>query len=177
MPPLRMVQLFRSASAWSARKAIPADARDAYKRLYGQGHEAKFYLKAEASPVEAKARFAEWLSEVESRIANIRASQAGEALQLSHREARVSGIAGLSRSTKRSPVGNFRERERDDGKAPTLRRGTHAGSGVSCGAGHPPSTGSPRAVPSACRGGLLCGEVNAGKVEAGHPVNSRLSGA
>jgi hypothetical protein len=64
-----MATLTRSKSgAYSARKVIPKDVQDEYERLYGPRWEAKLSLPADTRPQDAKARFAEWLSEVETRI-------------------------------------------------------------------------------------------------------------
>jgi hypothetical protein len=67
---VRMVALTRSKSAeFVARKAIPADVRDAYARLYNVRWEAQLNLPANTSKHEAKTRHGEWLAEVETRIA------------------------------------------------------------------------------------------------------------
>jgi integrase len=60
------------AGTWKARKTIPADVRDSYAKLYGQRWEAIHTLPAHLSPGEAKAAHAEWLAEVEERIATLR---------------------------------------------------------------------------------------------------------
>jgi hypothetical protein len=69
----KIVSLKRTKSgAWKGRKTIPADVRDSYARLYGQRWEAMHTLPASLSPGEAKAAHAEWLAEVEERIATLR---------------------------------------------------------------------------------------------------------
>jgi integrase len=69
----QIVSLQRTKSgAWKGRKTIPADVRDSYARLYGQRWEAMHTLPASLSPGEAKAAHAEWLAEIEERIATLR---------------------------------------------------------------------------------------------------------
>jgi hypothetical protein len=62
------------AGTFKARKAIPADVRVGYSRLYGQRWEAIFSAAAETPLAEAKAAHAEWLALVERRIAGLRTS-------------------------------------------------------------------------------------------------------
>jgi integrase len=84
----RMVTLRRSKSgSYAARKGIPKDVRVEYQRLYGPGWEAKLTLPAGARPQEAKARHAEWVAEIEARIAAIRAARKGEGQSLLKRDA------------------------------------------------------------------------------------------
>jgi hypothetical protein len=84
----RMSSLQRSKSgSYTARKGIPKDVRAEYQRLYGQGWEAKLALPAGTRPQEAKARHAEWLAEIETGIAAIRAAKRGEGQPLSKRDA------------------------------------------------------------------------------------------
>jgi integrase len=61
-----------------ARKVIPADVQDAYARLYGVRWEAQLKLPADTSKHEAKKSHGEWLAEVETRIAALRATARGE---------------------------------------------------------------------------------------------------
>ncbi|MGP8123572.1 MAG: hypothetical protein ACLP8B_23995, partial [Xanthobacteraceae bacterium] len=76
--PLPMVALNRNSSGdWTARKVIPADVRDAYKRLYGVAREAKFNAPAATPKGEAKALCAEWLAGVERTIGALRAAANG----------------------------------------------------------------------------------------------------
>lgn len=71
-----------------ARKVIPADVKDDYARLYGRATEER--LKTEPmTAVQARARHREWLSEVEARIANLRASRTGEGRTLTPKDARA----------------------------------------------------------------------------------------
>ena len=84
----RMVSAKRSKSgSVIARKGIPKDVRAEYKRLYGAGWEAKLTVAATTSAHEAKIRTSEFLAEVETRIATIRAAQKGEGQSLSQRQA------------------------------------------------------------------------------------------
>ena len=83
-----MAALARSKSGvYTARKAIPKDAQDEYARLYGPRWEVKLTLPASLRPQEAKARYGEWLSEVEGRITAIRAGQTGDRRSLSQKQA------------------------------------------------------------------------------------------
>lgn len=76
---LQMVGLIRIADGrWSARKAIPNDVREDYARLYGIKREAILKLPADTPQPQAKARFAEWIAEVETRIDTLRAQRNGE---------------------------------------------------------------------------------------------------
>jgi integrase len=75
---LRMVALVRANGSWFARKGIPKDVRDAYARLYGVRREAHLRLPKDTSHPEAKTRHAEWIAEIETRIATLRAQSNGE---------------------------------------------------------------------------------------------------
>ncbi|WIY51468.1 hypothetical protein O9Z70_08160 [Devosia sp. YIM 151766] len=82
-----MPALFRAKNGdWFARKVIPPDVRDAYQRAYGIRQEERFRLTTDKSSGEAKAAFAQWVADVEGRIAALRSAASGEALELSHRE-------------------------------------------------------------------------------------------
>jgi hypothetical protein len=76
-----------SNGTWKARKCIPDDVRSEYKRLYGQGHEAKLTVPAVASASEAKRRYCEWLSEHEREVTAIRAALRGDGVDLTNKEA------------------------------------------------------------------------------------------
>lgn len=84
-----MVSLNRDSKsrAWVARKALPADVRDEYFRLYGVRREALFRAPAQSTQSQAKRLFTDWLAEVESRITAIRGSLKGHGRDLSEREA------------------------------------------------------------------------------------------
>lgn len=76
---LRMVGLNRASDGrWFARKGIPEDVREDYRRLYGTKREAHLKLAADTPKHEAKARLGEWEAEVETRIATLRAQRNGE---------------------------------------------------------------------------------------------------
>ena len=84
----RMASLRRSkAGTYTVRKSIPKDVQDEYQRLYGQRWEAKFSAPAGMRPQDAKAKGAEFLSEVEARISAIRAQQRGDGQALTQRQA------------------------------------------------------------------------------------------
>jgi len=84
----RMVTAHRSRSgSVAARKVIPKDVRTEYQRLYGVSSEAKASVPARTPAHEAKIRAGEFLAEVETRIATIRAAQRGEGQPLSQRQA------------------------------------------------------------------------------------------
>ena len=71
-----------------ARKVIPFDVRDDYVKLYGQRTEER--LNTGPMPVTlARAKHREWSSEIEARIANIRAGRNGEGRALTPKEARA----------------------------------------------------------------------------------------
>jgi hypothetical protein len=61
-----------------ARKVIPKDARAEYKRLHGVGREAILKLPAGTPKAQAKVLQGQWLAEVETQIARIRAAAKGE---------------------------------------------------------------------------------------------------
>jgi hypothetical protein len=71
----------------TVRKGIPKDVRAEYQRLYGPGWEAKLTVPAGTPAHEAKIRASEFLADVETRIATIRAAQRGEGQSLSQRQA------------------------------------------------------------------------------------------
>jgi len=69
---IAMVSLTRTKSGlWKARKAIPADVREAY----GKREEKKTW-PAELAAGQAKAELATWLTPIEERIGMLRASAA-----------------------------------------------------------------------------------------------------
>jgi hypothetical protein len=94
-----------------SRKAIPADVRDAYTRLYRKRPKAKagggptepqaweelFKQPAATSPSAAKVAWAEWLAEIDRRIASLRAEAKGRAnrfLGRTRQRWQASGTAG-----------------------------------------------------------------------------------
>jgi integrase len=71
-----------------ARKVIPSDVRDEYAKLYGPRTEER--LNTGPLPLSlARARHRDWSSEIEARIANIRAARKGEGRALTPKEARA----------------------------------------------------------------------------------------
>ncbi len=83
-----MVALIGSkTSGYSARKVIPSDVRAAYARLYGVKWEEKLRIPPGLSLHEAKASCGEWVAEIETRIASLRAIAAGEGQPLTRRNA------------------------------------------------------------------------------------------
>jgi integrase len=73
---LQMTKLNRtSTGAYVARKGIPKDVRPDYAARYGMAWEEKFYLEPTVSEHEAKARFGEWLADIETRIGRLRAAR------------------------------------------------------------------------------------------------------
>ena len=82
---IAMVSLSRNSTGlWAARKAIPADVRSAYGK-----REEKRTWPAALSQVQAKAEFAAWLTEIEDRIAMLRAMAEQTPTTLSQRQARA----------------------------------------------------------------------------------------
>jgi hypothetical protein len=71
-----------------ARKAIPADVRDEYSKLYGKSAEERFN-SGPMSAQHAKARWRDWSTEIETRIANIRATRKDEGQMLTRKAARA----------------------------------------------------------------------------------------
>lgn len=69
-----------------SRKVIPSDIREEYLKLHGKSHEERFRVSSLVSPSSAKAQYAEWLAEIEFRIVQLRAVQAGDAVELSNKE-------------------------------------------------------------------------------------------
>jgi hypothetical protein len=61
-----------------SRKVIPQDVKDAYQRLYKVRGEAHLRLSADTPKHAAKTRHGEWLAEIETRIATLRAAARGE---------------------------------------------------------------------------------------------------
>ena len=74
---------------FTARKRIPEDAQAEYERLYGVKWEARLSIGPGTPVLRARAQHREWLSEIESRIANIRAEKKGEGRLLTPKDARA----------------------------------------------------------------------------------------
>jgi len=75
----------RKTGGYVARKAIPKDVRQEYAALYGMGWEEKLTIPTSTPPHEAKARHCEWLAEIETRIAALRAAKTGAKQPLTRR--------------------------------------------------------------------------------------------
>jgi integrase len=77
-----------------ARKAIPFDVRDEYAKLYGNERkrkctEERFDTDGPMPISLARAKHREWSSDIEARIASIRAARKGEGRTLTPKEARA----------------------------------------------------------------------------------------
>jgi hypothetical protein len=77
----------RKSGGYAARKVIPKDVRKEYAALYGMNWEEKLNIPAGTSPHEARVRHCEWLAEIETRIAAVRAAKTGEGQPLTRRNA------------------------------------------------------------------------------------------
>jgi integrase len=83
-----MSSLARTKSgAYRARIGIPKDVRDDYQALYGKRWEELFHRPASLPLSKAKADHSEWVAEIESRFATLRAKNRGEGHDLTHRQA------------------------------------------------------------------------------------------
>jgi hypothetical protein len=116
-----------------ARKVIPADVRDEYAKLYDVRTEER--LNTGPLPIGlARARHREWSTEIETRIANIRAARKGEGRILSPREARA--LAGewyawfVAREANKLPEGAWADYYRhmiEDIQAAAVQNGVFDG--------------------------------------------------
>ena len=80
---VRMVKLRQDSKGnYIARRRLPDDVRDEYGRRHGPRVEAKFFAAAGTGLQAAKQLFREWETEVEGRIAAIRAERTGEGIAL-----------------------------------------------------------------------------------------------
>ena len=75
-----------------ARKRIPADVQSEYQRLYGVEWEERLNTGAGITLNLARAMHREWLTEIETRIQNLRAERKGVGRALTPQQAR--GLAG-----------------------------------------------------------------------------------
>lgn len=83
-----MTSLSRAPNGdWFARKGIPKDVREAYKRAFGVSQEERFRRPANLPVGNAKVELRDWDATVTSRIEALRASARGEGSGLTHREA------------------------------------------------------------------------------------------
>ncbi len=74
---------------FTARKRIPADVQSDYQRLFSVRWEARLTIKDGTPILSARAQHREWLTEIESRIANIRAERDGDGRSLTSKDARA----------------------------------------------------------------------------------------
>ncbi len=89
-----------------ARKVIPHDVREEYAKLYGKRTEER--LNTSPMPVSlARAKHREWSSEIEARIASIRASRKGDGRTLTPKEARTLAGEWYSWFTARMAAHNW----------------------------------------------------------------------
>jgi integrase len=89
-----------------ARKVIPIDVREEYAKLYGKRTEER--LNTGQMPVLlARAKHREWSSEIEARIANIRAARRGDGRTLTPKEARALAGEWYSWFTARMAAHNW----------------------------------------------------------------------
>lgn len=71
-----MARLTRtSTGAYVARKVIPKNIRREYAAKHSKAWEEKFRLDQPASEHEARARFGEWIADIETRVGQLRAAQ------------------------------------------------------------------------------------------------------
>jgi integrase len=87
MAPFMVALKRRKVGGYAARKVIPKDVRQEYAVLYGMGWEEKLNIPANTPLHEAKARHGEWLAEIETRIAALRAAKTGKGQPLTRRNA------------------------------------------------------------------------------------------
>ena len=78
-----------TSGGFSARKRIPEDVQAKYQELYGVRWEARLSIDPGTPILLARAKHREWLSEIESRVANIRAEKKGEGRLLTPKDARA----------------------------------------------------------------------------------------
>jgi integrase len=85
---LRMVGLVRAKDGgFIARKSIPVDVREEYARLYKVRWEAQLRIPAGTPASFAKSQHGEWLAEIETRIATLRAQRNGRGQPLTRTNA------------------------------------------------------------------------------------------
>jgi hypothetical protein len=95
---------------FTARKRIPEDVQNEYERLHRVRWEARLRIASGTPIVQARALHREWLTEIEGRIANIRAEKEGEGRLLTPKDARA--LAG-------DWYGWFTERYTQKARSPT----------------------------------------------------------
>jgi hypothetical protein len=77
------------SGGFTARKRIPEDTQDEYERLYGVRWEQRLSIAPGTPVLQGRAQHREWLSEIESRIANVRADKKGEGRLWTSKDARA----------------------------------------------------------------------------------------
>jgi hypothetical protein len=77
------------SGGFTARKRIPEDVQADYERLYGVRWEAQLSIAPGTPVIQARAQHREWLTEIENRIANVRAERKGEGRLLTPKDARA----------------------------------------------------------------------------------------
>ena len=91
-----MVQMTTLSKAtngdWFARKAIPADVRDAYQAAYKVRREERFRRPSSLPQGHAKADFRDWDAQITSRIEALRAKAADSEIRLTPRQ--ISALTG-----------------------------------------------------------------------------------
>jgi hypothetical protein len=89
MPRVATKLVPNKSGAFVARKRIPEDVQAEYERLYGVKWEARFITSPGTPSRLAHAQHREWLSQIEARIANIRAERNGQGQALTPKDARA----------------------------------------------------------------------------------------
>jgi integrase len=79
----------KKSGAYTARKVIPGDVRGEYQAIYHKSSEELFHAAADVKPTRARVMFNEWLADIDTRIATMRAKQRGEAHDLTQRQAQA----------------------------------------------------------------------------------------
>jgi hypothetical protein len=87
MPRTTTLSRDKSSGSWRARKQIPPTIRTAYAATFGRSHEEKFSKPATLSEREARVAFADWLANVEARIAIVSAQLKDDGVDLTHAQA------------------------------------------------------------------------------------------
>lgn len=87
MPRTTTLSRDKSSGSWRARKQIPPTIRTAYAATFGRSHEEKFSKPATLSEREARIAFADWLANVEARIAIVSAQLKDDGVDLTHAQA------------------------------------------------------------------------------------------
>jgi hypothetical protein len=77
----------KHTGGYSARKRIPTDVLAEYSRQFSKSAEERFTTGPDVSLATAKVQAHEWLAEIESRIASIRAARRGGGRALTSKQA------------------------------------------------------------------------------------------